>query len=145
MQIRFVLALCSLAGMAAANCREGENKHGKIQAWGVSRKFANATIGQLCKDGTFNGRYQKDEKREYFYHAINSGRYIADVDYFKFGIQRIKNDDARDLGTDECIDGLSKEVNGCFYGGTSSYSNWKYNSEPFKPGEGGPVKDIFVE
>ena len=32
----------------------------------------------------------------------------------------------RNLGYDECFDGLQKEINGCGNGGSSSYTNWQY-------------------
>jgi hypothetical protein len=32
----------------------------------------------------------------------------------------------RNLGADECFDGLQKEINGCGNGGSSKYTNWQY-------------------
>ena len=32
----------------------------------------------------------------------------------------------RNLGYDECLDGLKKEIEGCGNGGSSSYTNWQY-------------------
>lgn len=40
-------------------------------------------------------------------------------------IKRIQGS-ARSLGYSECLDGLSKEINGCSRGGRTSYDNWEY-------------------
>lgn len=46
--------------------------------------------------------------------------------YIDVQLSYIGTDSARYIGSSECVDGMSKEVNGCATGGATSYTNWKY-------------------
>lgn len=45
--------------------------------------------------------------------------------HYVFEVSHVGDGD-RVIKTSECEDGLIKEINGCDYGGDSSYTNWRY-------------------
>ncbi|KAH9902052.1 hypothetical protein F4778DRAFT_791010 [Xylariomycetidae sp. FL2044] len=146
MQVKLALVFCTFVGMIAAKCRGGGGTGDDTPDW-PSVDFVKAAVNKVCENGDFNGKYQGNEKRDYKYTVNPSDKNtIVSGNHFRFAIERIKSDQ-RDLGKDECVDGLSKEVTGCWYGGTSSYTNWKYTSEPFTPSgkSDEKIKDLTVD
>lgn len=58
-------------------------------------------------------------------HKAKAKCYVKDGKGYDFIVTHIK-DGNRDLGYDECYDGLQKEIGGCDRGGDSYYTNWEY-------------------
>lgn len=103
-------ALCTIAGVHAgcySGGQTGNHEFGFEQLNGVCTEFINK--------GAFSSGEERTAVRGP--DSTNTNWDFA-VTYISSG--------TRDLGLDECIDGLHKEINGCTYGGETSYTNWKY-------------------
>ena len=55
-------------------------------------------------------------------HTLTSGKHVTFVTKLRTDVQS----DTKDLTLGECYDGLSKEINLCDHGGSTSYTNWEY-------------------
>lgn len=110
------LLVVALVGTAYAGC------FGDGEQWKDDKDLALHMAKQLCKDNNLLQTYYvgKDKDQHWREICINhNNRHIT------FRIDNINTADAT-LKSDPCYDGLQKEINGCSYGGSSSYTNWAY-------------------
>ncbi|KAI1404406.1 hypothetical protein F4819DRAFT_447380 [Hypoxylon fuscum] len=77
-------------------------------------------VNKLCRE-KLTGRYEGHGRRASCGPVAGT---TTGLSYF-YMIRRIK-DDPRELPYNECVSGLSKEINSCTYGGRTSYTNWEY-------------------
>ncbi|KAF4989107.1 hypothetical protein FGRMN_9349 [Fusarium graminum] len=112
----FVFILFSVA-LANAKCHES----GADIA--TQRTYAEGKIREAC-DLKFTIKKWSPGERLGICYNLDSTKKIDLV------LERIGEGDDREIKSAECFDGFQKEINGCDYGGTSSYTNWKYSSDP---------------
>ncbi|KAH9903749.1 hypothetical protein F4778DRAFT_97826 [Xylariomycetidae sp. FL2044] len=142
MQLHTIVALGSLAGIAAADCYSDPS--GRSSRW-QGNQIPTAVIEKICNDGTFNGAYEGsgDKKKRAHVYRVNGDTWPLE----RFEISRLGSS-ARDLPNYECVSGLTKEVMGCEYGGGSKYTNWEYKSRPIGKidsyGLDEPIENITV-
>ncbi|KAI9894602.1 MAG: hypothetical protein M1814_001957 [Vezdaea aestivalis] len=114
-----------MLGSASATCfKSGETWGGSA---GKDSAFTHAR--KLC-DNSLKGNYAHGETRVKCVKGYQGTTY-------KYTIH-LKSNNARDLGLDECLSGLGKEISGCDRGGKTAYTNWEYTSDPGSSDEGCP-------
>jgi hypothetical protein len=87
------------------------------ERWGGDLSNALQKAGDFC--GRFAGHFKPGNAAYQCYNLSSNKK--AD---FTLGL---KGDvPERDIGVDECLDGLEKEINGCDHGGDTTYTNWHY-------------------
>lgn len=107
-----ILIAMGLLPVARARC------FGEGETWGSSANRARATsfLNEVCSElqGSYGAGITKS--------ACRNGN---DNIRFNYAVKHISGG-GRDLGVNECIDGLNKEITGCDRGGRTSYTNWEY-------------------
>lgn len=108
MQLTNALAFFSLSGLVAATC------YGSGADWPSQDEAA--VIAQSSCANALIGHYGPYELKEDCVSTITGS--------INFAILHIR-DAEREIGLDECVDGLKKEI-ACSKGGETSYTNWGY-------------------
>ncbi|XXH06028.1 multicatalytic endopeptidase [Hypoxylon texense] len=118
MKLPVLAPLALLASTALATC------HGDYTdaLWNKDQARADAKTACNKMKGNFGSRKTKS------YCTGNK-----DKKGYDFSVTHLKDGD-RDLGYDECYDGLQKEIGGCERGGDTYYKNWEYGVWAVKAG-----------
>ncbi|KAL8905873.1 MAG: hypothetical protein Q9171_006502 [Xanthocarpia ochracea] len=112
-RLAHVAAGLALVSHALAGCYSGGQSGGKSE-------FAQGKIEDIC-DRKLLGDYLPRQPRT---------ACLTENDFsWHFEIKLISGED-RKLPLEECISGLTKEITGCEFGGSSTYDNWEYTSDP---------------
>lgn len=113
MQLINFFTLLAIMGYANAECYDsGLDFDNQDTAASIAMAACQQTLsGTYGPESTYNGIRGS---------CVNTGNGKID-----FLIEHITDGD-RDLGVNECYDGLQKEINNCGKGGNTSYDNWSY-------------------
>ncbi|RYO77859.1 hypothetical protein DL766_004894 [Monosporascus sp. MC13-8B] len=76
-------------------------------------------------NGPLNGKYNKRETRVRCYNLSQSKHVMLTV-----GLTGRNAGSTRTIGSDECYNGLTKEIINCGKGGDTTYGNWRYRADP---------------
>ncbi len=110
-RIRLAHAAAGLAlvSQALAGCFSGGQSGGNSE-------FAKGKIEDICNRKLL-GDYMPEQRRP---------ACLTEKDFsWHFEIKLLSDDD-RKLPLEECISGLTKEITGCEFGGSTAYDNWEY-------------------
>lgn len=108
-----ISALAAFVSVVNAGCYSGG------ELWG-DKATALSNARSAC-DGALQGTYGPSGTPSGYRGICLNGNGKK----LEFQIWHIQGGD-RQLGADECYDGLQKEINGCDHGGDTSYTNWRY-------------------
>ncbi|KAI0435727.1 hypothetical protein F4803DRAFT_573973 [Xylaria telfairii] len=92
-------------------------------SWGDSKAYALELAAAACNGGLGQRTYTSDSSVATVCYNIDTNKRV------NFQVSKISAGD-RFLNAADCQDGLTKEINGCGQGGDSSYTNWRYISDP---------------
>lgn len=115
MQTSFIFALAA-ATTVLGECFTGGER------WASQDAEALAGIGEACEFKFSQLSFSEAEASRGACFNIDGGRFVS------LNLEYIGTDASRTPTSGECYDGFSKEVSGCEYGGSTSYTNWKYTS-----------------
>ncbi|ETS76572.1 hypothetical protein PFICI_11959 [Pestalotiopsis fici W106-1] len=116
-------ALPSGSGTNEVHSVEKRGCYSGGEPWGDSKDYAFQLAAGACNSAMGQRTYTALSSSTSTCYDLGNNRHV------NFNIFKLTGDD-RFLGYDECYDGLQKEINGCGYGGDSSYTNWRYISDP---------------
>ncbi|KAM0545312.1 hypothetical protein ACHAPJ_011384 [Fusarium lateritium] len=86
--------------------------------WGNFKDFAKGEIARLCNDGTLSGSFVRNE---YKIACFNMADVKVDLRVQADGLGPLPDGQSAQVSASNCIDYLSREVNGCEHGGASNY------------------------
>ncbi|ORY61245.1 uncharacterized protein BCR38DRAFT_487005 [Pseudomassariella vexata] len=92
-------------------------------SWGSSKDFALQMAGSACNSALGQRTYVSASPVIAACYNIDTNKKV------NFQVSKISSGD-KFLSFADCYDGLQKEINGCGQGGDSSYTNWRYISDP---------------
>ncbi|KAH6869428.1 hypothetical protein B0T10DRAFT_296282 [Thelonectria olida] len=94
------------------------------QPYGNQQGEAQEFARTVCNNH-FKGTWRKGDKVSRCYTLPDNKSVI-----FTVGLLGKNAGATRYLGSDECYDGLHKEVVNCSHGGETTYGNWYYRADP---------------
>ncbi|VUC21232.1 unnamed protein product [Clonostachys rosea] len=94
------------------------------EKYGIEKGEAFAAARQAC-NGPLKGTYSKRETRVRCYNIGRNKQVKLTV-----GLTGKNAGSTRTIGSDECYNGLSKEISNCEKGGDTTYGNWRYRADP---------------
>lgn len=103
-----------VSGLEKRKCFESGAK------WSSVRKNAIAEAEKHCK-GKLKGKYKKRETRVVCQNLPGAKHVV-----FTIGLTGANAPTSRTLGTAECVDGLTSEIQQCARGGDTTYGRWRY-------------------
>lgn len=122
----FTALMVALASGAALKKRTAEEQNASLNRrgcfgdgakWGAEKYYALHHAKELCS-GPFIGTFQHGDYRAKCFNLSNEKKVDSSLGIISEG--------PRDIGYDECYDGLQKEINLCGQGGRTRYTNWEY-------------------
>jgi hypothetical protein len=108
----FVVVATALIPAASAGCF----KSGTTWGSSVNRAAASSYLDGVCNE--LQGSYGSGVIKSRCRNGAENIRFNYAVKHISAG--------TINLGKEECIDGLNKEITGCDKGGRSGYTNWEY-------------------
>ncbi|EFP84797.2 hypothetical protein PGTUg99_013082 [Puccinia graminis f. sp. tritici] len=114
--INVVLVLSLVISLVSAGCFTSG------QTWGSSlnKQKASAFLDEVCRE--LAGNYDASASRS----SCKDGN---DNIRFNFNILHTSGG-SRSISSEECINGLNKEITGCNQGGRTNDGNWEFTSDP---------------
>ena len=108
-KVSHALAGLAMVSQALASCFSGGESGGNSE-------FAREKIENICNHYLL-GDYMPEQGRT---------ACLTEKDFsWHFEIKLISDDD-RNLPLEDCVSGLTKELAGCEFGGSTAYDNWEY-------------------
>ncbi|KAK3187360.1 hypothetical protein K4F52_003992 [Lecanicillium sp. MT-2017a] len=92
--------------------------------FGSDQNAALKAARSAC-NGPLKGKYNKRETRVRCYNLSNRKHVKLTV-----GLTGHNAGSTRTIGSDECYNGLIKEIVNCKKGGDTTYGNWRYRADP---------------
>lgn len=115
-----LLALVAGASLVLGDCYNGGEN------WATQKAIALSDAQDVC-NSKYSQKGWADTNPLAACYNLDSGKKVD------FVLQRISTGGTRYISAAECYDGFQKEINGCEYGGTTGYQNWKYTLVPRIP------------
>ncbi|KAK7740844.1 hypothetical protein SLS62_010989 [Diatrype stigma] len=111
-----ILALVATASSVMAGCFSGGEN------FATQKAIALSSAQDVC-NSKYSQKDWSDNNPLAACYDLDSGKKVD------FVLQRISTGGTRYISPAECYDGFQKEVNGCEYGGSTSYTNWQYTAD----------------
>ncbi|KAH8723849.1 hypothetical protein GQ44DRAFT_750667 [Phaeosphaeriaceae sp. PMI808] len=90
-----------------------------------SDQNAALDAAQSACNGPLKGKYDKRETRVRCYN-LSSNKHVK----LTVGLTGPDAGSTRTIGSNECVNGLTKEIVNCSKGGDTTYGNWRYRADP---------------